>query len=104
MSDSVDGLTANWEQDGQLLVKENGREVLSKGAWATILFKYQELDRQSGDYGPPKISLRRYRKVRGQYVQQIKFNISSLQQARKIRDILGKWCDDEAEAEAEAEA
>ncbi len=103
MSDSVDGLTANWEQDGQLLVKELEREVLSKGAWATILFKYQELDRQSGDYGPAKISLRRYRKVRGQYVQQIKFNISSMQQARKIRDVLDRWSEGEAEGETDGD-
>jgi len=94
MADAIDNVTANWEQDGELLVKELDRVVLSKGAWATIAFKLQELDRKSGTYGPAKISLRRYKKMSGEYRQQSKFNISSLQQAAQLRDVLSKWVDE----------
>ena len=93
MSKTVEELTANWEQDGVLLVKELDRAILSRGAWATVLFKYQELDRTTGSYGPPKISLRRYRKMSGEYRQQNKFSISSMKQAAQIRDALTTWLD-----------
>lgn len=92
--DVLESVTANWEQDGVLLVKELDRAVLSKGAWATIVFKFQERDRSSGEYGPVKISLRRYKKMSGEYRQQSKFNISSLQQAGQLRDVLAKWVDE----------
>ncbi|NLB05694.1 MAG: hypothetical protein GX835_01805, partial [Desulfobulbaceae bacterium] len=60
MSEEIDNLTVNYEEDGVLVVKELDREVLSKGAWATIVFRYQELDRQAGTYGPDKFTIRRY--------------------------------------------
>jgi hypothetical protein len=102
MSDPIDDVTANWEQDGALLVKELDRVVLSKGAWATVVFKLQELDRKSGQYGGAKVSLRRYKKISGEYRQQSKFNISSLQQAGQLREVLSRWVD-EGEPESEAE-
>lgn len=91
MSDPLDGITANWEQDGVLVVKELDRALLSKGSWATAAFKYRELDRKTGTYGPVKVSLRRYKKFGTEYRQQNKFNISSLQQADKIREVLARW-------------
>ena len=91
MSDPLDSLTVNWEQDGRLVVKELDRSVLSKGAWATVAFKYRDLDRKTGEYGPVRMTLRRYKKVGGEYRQQSKFNISSLQQAKKICDTLSAW-------------
>lgn len=94
MADAIDNVTANWEQDGELLVKELDRVVLSKGAWATVAFKLRELDRKTKEYGPAKISLRRYKKVGGEYRQQSKFNISSLQQAAQLRDVLAKWAEE----------
>jgi hypothetical protein len=99
MADPIDNVTANWEQDGVQLVKELDRVVLSKGAWATVAFKYQELDRRSGTFGPAKVSLRRYKKVGGEYRQQSKFNISSMQQAGQLREILAKWVEEGEPAE-----
>ena len=73
------------------LVQELDKEILSSGAWATVVFRYQELDRSKGEYGPEKYSIRRYQKRDGQYLPKSKFNISSAAQARKLIEILARW-------------
>ena len=91
MSASVDDLTVNYEENGLLLVKEIDKAVLSKGAWATILFRYQERIPDSGEYGPDKYVIQRYKKSGGEYRRQSKFTISSAEQARKIIESLSAW-------------
>ena len=91
MASKADDLTINYEEDGVLVVKELDKEVLSRGAWATVLFKYVQWDRAKNDYGPERYSLRRYRKIDDEYRQQAKFTISSSEQAQKIIDALKKW-------------
>ena len=91
MAETVEELTIKYEEDGQVIVKELNKEILSKGAWTTIMFLYQDLDRKTKEYGPRKISIRRYRKMNGQYRQQSKFNIGSEKQAHLIAEIIGKW-------------
>lgn len=93
MASKVDELTVNYQEGDDLVVKELDKEILSKGAWATILFKYQDWDRKKQDYGPERFTIRRYRKVGGEYRQQSKFNISSKDQAEKIIRALEKWID-----------
>ncbi len=95
MSADANDLTVNYEEDGNLIVKELDKEILSKGAWTTILFRYQDLDRAKGEYGPEKYSIRRYQKQKGQYLPKSKFNISSRAQAQKIVETLSKWMDEE---------
>jgi hypothetical protein len=91
MATKADDLTINYEEDGVLVVKELDKEVLSRGAWATVLFKYVQWDRARNDYGPERYSIRRYRKIDDEYRQQAKFTISSKEQAQKIIDALQKW-------------
>ncbi|PID72492.1 MAG: hypothetical protein CSB34_01740 [Desulfobulbus propionicus] len=91
MASDVDELTINYEEDGQLIVKELDKEILSKGAWTTILYCYQEYSRGKEAYGPEKYSIRRYQKRNGQYIPKSKFNISSAAQAEKIIETLSKW-------------
>jgi hypothetical protein len=91
MATKADDLTINYEEDGVIVVKELDKEVLSKGAWATVLFKYVQWDRAKNDYGPERYSIRRYRKIDDEYRQQAKFTISSKEQAQKIIDALQKW-------------
>ena len=91
MAEEVNDLTINYEEDGVVVVKELDKEILSKGAWTTILYRYQELDRASGEYGPEKYSIRRYQKQKGQFMPKSKFNISSAAQAEKIIEILSRW-------------
>ncbi|MEG1610224.1 MAG: hypothetical protein RR317_03490 [Bilophila sp.] len=91
MSSTPDEITIELEEAGQILIKELDKVVLSKGAWTTILFRYQELDPETGNYGPEKYAFRRYQKSAGEYRQKSKFNISSADQARKIVDALSGW-------------
>lgn len=91
MSESVDDLTIQYEEEGQIVVKQIKKHVLTKGAWATLMFLYQDLDRKTGEYGKEKISIRRYRKMQDKYRQQSKFNISSPEQAKAICATIQEW-------------
>jgi hypothetical protein len=99
MTSNANDLTVNYEEDGVLVVKELEKAILSKGAWATLMFRYRQWDRRKEDYGPDRFTIRRYRKINDEYRQQAKFNISSVDQARKIIDTLQEWV---AKAEQEA--
>ncbi len=91
MAATIDDLTINYEEDGTVIVKETGKEVLTKGAWVTVLYKYNNLDRGSGEYGKDMYTIRRYQKRNGEYIPKSKFNISSAIQAKKIISILSEW-------------
>jgi hypothetical protein len=91
MSSKVEDLTITYEEDGVVVVKELEKEILSKGSWATVMYRYQDWNRSKNDYGPVKYSLRRYRKMNDEYRQQAKFNISSKDQATKMINVLQKW-------------
>jgi len=90
----IDDININYEEDGVLLVKELDKAVLSKGAWVTILFRYKQWEQSKGDYGPDRFTIRRYRKMNDEYRQQAKFNISSVDQAKKIIDALNGWIEE----------
>ena len=93
MAENVEDLTVNYEEDGVLVVKEIDKEILTKGSWTTILFRYQDFDRAKGEFGPEKFTIRRYQKRNGQYQTKSKFNISSVAQAQKIVETLSRWLD-----------
>jgi hypothetical protein len=96
MASDVNDITITYEEDGVEVVKELDKQVLSKGAWATVIFRYRQWERSKEDYGPDRFTIRRYRKINDEYRQQAKFNISSVVQARKVIAALEKWI---AEAE-----
>lgn len=96
MAENVDDLSIEYTEDGQITVKQLDKEILTKGAWATIIYRYQDWDRKKQEYGPDKYSIRRYQKRNGEYMQKSKFNISSKDQATKIINALEKWMDDES--------
>lgn len=91
MASSIDEITIQYEENGEVLVKELKKEILTRGAWATILFLYQDLDKKTKAFEPPKASIRRYRKKDGKYMTQSKFTLSNAQQARQVAEILLKW-------------
>ena len=91
MASTVDEITINYTEDDVLIVKELDKEILSKGAWATVLFRYQQLDRKTKEYGKELYTVRRYQKRGDSYNQKSKFNISSKDQANKIIATLQKW-------------
>ncbi len=95
MSSTLEDLTVSYEEDGVLVAKETGKEILSKGAWTTILFRYQTLDKTTGEFGKNMYTIRRYQKRQGEYVMKSKFNISSTEQANKIVGTLSAWIAEE---------
>ena len=94
MASSVDELTINYTEDGIDVVKELDKVVLSKGAWCTLMFRYQDWNRAKGEYGPDKYSIRRYQKRNGEYMPKSKFNISSKEQAKAIIKALQQWTEE----------
>jgi hypothetical protein len=94
MAETVDELTVEYMEGDEMTVKELDKVVLTKGAWATLMFRYQDLDRKTGDFGADKYTIRRYQKRNGEYSQRSKFNISSKDQATKIIEALSKWIDE----------
>ncbi|MDH3973215.1 MAG: hypothetical protein OEV42_02950 [Deltaproteobacteria bacterium] len=91
MASDVQDITIEYEEEGIIVTKELDKVILSRGAWTTIIFKFQDWDRQKETYGPEKFTIRRYRKLHGNYQQQSKFNISSIDQANKIIEALQGW-------------
>ncbi len=88
---TVEELSIAYEEDGLQIIKELDKAILSKGAWATVIFRYQEWNRAKEAYGPDKYTIRRYQKKGNEYRQQSKFTISSPDQARKLIDVLESW-------------
>jgi hypothetical protein len=99
MPETIDEITINFsDQSENLLVKELKKEVLTRGGWTTIMFLYQDLDQKTGGYGESKVSIRRYRKIGGEFRQQSKFNISGRTQGLKVAEVLTRWFSGDAEA------
>lgn len=95
MSETIDEITIDYEDGDILTTKELDKQILTRGAWTTILFKYQDWNKADEDYGPNKYSIRRYQKRNGQFMQKSKFNISNTAQATKIIETLQKWVSEE---------
>lgn len=91
MAENIEELTVSLEEEGVLVVKQIDKEILSKGSWTTILFRYQDFDKNSQEYSADKFTIRRYQKRNGQYQIKSKFNISSTAQALKIIEALTSW-------------
>lgn len=96
MADHVDDLTIQYEEDGVVTVKELDKRILSKGAWATVIYKFQNWDKSKEEYGKSAFTIRRYQKRNGEYQQRSKFNISSVDQAIQIIEALQGWVESEA--------
>ena len=91
MAEDPEDLSVEREEEGQLVVQQLDKEILSRGAWATILFRYREWDTRRNDFGPDKFTIRRYRKVGGLYRQQSKLNLTSREQAARLVATLAQW-------------
>ncbi len=94
MASSVEELTISYTEDGIDVVKELDKQVLTKGAWSTVIFRYQDWNRSKEEYGPDKYTIRRYQKRNGEYMPKSKFNISSKDQAKSIIAALENWTKD----------
>jgi len=91
----IDDITINYEEDGVQVVDELDKAILTRGAWVTIIFRYRQWEQSKEDYSPDRFTIRRYRKINNEYRQQAKFNISSIDQAKKIIEALNGWIEEE---------
>jgi len=91
MSASADDLTIDYEDNGILTTKQTDKVILSKGAWVTILFRYQSWDKTKEAYGEDKFTIRRFQKRDGEYSPRSKFNITNAKQAKMIVEALENW-------------
>jgi hypothetical protein len=91
MNDTLESLTVAYEENGVEVIRELDKAVLTKGTWATLVFRYRQWEEGKNAYSDDKYSVRRYRKMGGEYRQQSKFNISGKDQAQKLIAILQEW-------------
>lgn len=91
MAETIDDISYDWEDEGKLVRRELKKEVLTRGAWATVMFLYEELDRKTEKFGAPKVAIVRFKKWNGQFRKQSSFNISSRKQADQIIATMQKW-------------
>ena len=94
MTENVEDLTIRYEDGGVETVKELDKKILSKGAWATVIFRYQDWEPAKNQYSQDRFSIRRYQKRNGEYQQKSKFNISSEKQALELIEALQGWLND----------
>ena len=94
MASTPEELTVSYKEGDLELVKELDKHILTKGAWTTIIYRYQDWNNAREEYGPDKYTIRRYQKRNGEYQQKSKFNISSKAQAQKIVEALNRWIAD----------
>ena len=78
-------------ETGEQIIKELDKVTLTKGAWQTMMFLCQEKNAKPGEFGEPKVYLRRYQKAGGAFKARSKFNISGKAQAEAIVENLKKW-------------
>jgi len=91
MAETIEEVSYDYEDEGRLVRRELKKEFLTRGAWATVMFLYEEMDRKTEKWGDPKIAIVRFKKANGQYRKQSSFNISSRKQAQQIVDLIGQW-------------
>jgi hypothetical protein len=91
MAENIDDITVEYTEEDKLLVKQLEKHILTRGSWTTIMFKIQEMDKNTSEYGAPKVTIRRYQKRGGVFRQQSKFNISSPKQGLEISKKLVDW-------------
>ncbi len=100
MSSTIEELSVAYEEEGIEVIKELDKAVLTKGTWATLVFRYQQWEPAKEAYSEDKYTIRRYRKMKGEYRAQSKFNVSGREQALKLIEILQEWTKDGKEDDA----
>ncbi|MDQ6993831.1 MAG: hypothetical protein Q9M31_10170 [Mariprofundus sp.] len=91
---TIEELSIDYEDGGILTTKQLDKVILSKGAWTTILFRYQSWVSAKEAYSEDKYTIRRFQKREGAYVPRSKFNITNAKQAKLIIESLQAWVDD----------
>jgi len=93
MAEKLDDITIAYTDpaSGAELVKELDKAYLTRGAWSTLVFRFQDRAKADAEWSTVKFRVVRYKKVNGEFRAQSKFNISSADQARSLIEILQGW-------------
>ncbi len=73
--EDLEDLHVEQEQDGEVVVREEGRAVLSRGTRPLVCFRFRRRG-SGGEFGPPMLALVRLRKVHGGYQPEARLNLS----------------------------
>jgi hypothetical protein len=87
----LDELSYDVEADGVLVREQLDRVVLSQGAWSTVMFLYRELDRATGAWRAPKMTIVRFQRWRGGWRKHAAFNVADEAQARRLTSVFEGW-------------
>ncbi len=94
MASTIDEISIDYfDENGNQIIRQIDKVVLSKGTWTTIMFLYVEWDRRKEVWGAPKARIDRFQKKNGEYRSQSKFKFTSAKQAQQIMDVFKKWID-----------
>lgn len=63
MAENIDDITVSYMEGDLEVTKELDKEILTRGAWSTIVFKFQDWDANEQEYGPIKYILRAKKNV-----------------------------------------
>lgn len=82
---TIEGITFDYEKDGQQVRKQVSKKVLSStGTWATIAFQHQDLSHASGEFKDSRVTIARYKKSDSDWKKQSGFNVNSREQAEGV--------------------
>ncbi len=98
-AEDIDDITVEYEEGGVQVIRQEAKEIIARGTWPVLVFRYREWDPASESYGPAKFTLRKFRKQHGSYRMESKFNIGSPAQALSIAGVLQRWASEAGAAE-----
>jgi hypothetical protein len=93
--EDIDEISVEYEDNGEILVKQEAKAIISRGAWPLLAFLYRDRDPKTGEFGPLKVTVRKFRKQHGTYRLESKVNLGSLDVARDVAGVLAGWAGQE---------
>lgn len=100
--DDPDELTYDLEDDGRLVRRQLDRRLWTRGAWATGIYRFEELDPATGAWRPARAALVRFRKLHGGWKRHAAINLSAAV-AGELGATLARWFAEGATDDADDE-
>ena len=98
----LDELSYDVEQDGVLIRRELERVISTKGAWATVMFLYEDRDVVAGGdvssapWKSAKVAILRLQKVGDGYKKTAGFTLGGAKEARTMANTLLGWFEEKS--------
>jgi len=87
--EDLEDLHVEQVQDGEVVVREEGRVVLSRGARPLVCFRFRRRG-TDGEFGPPMVALVRLRKMHGGFEPESRLNLA-WEEAEAVAACLESW-------------